>query len=63
MQEYIEYGAQMFYYEDLFYSEGFEKLFQFLDLKYIQEDFDKILDSKNRYKAGELETKKTKSLI
>jgi hypothetical protein len=63
MQEYIEYGAQMFFYEDLFYGEGFGKLFEFLDLKYIQEDFDAILNSKNRYKSGELETKKTKTLI
>jgi len=63
MKQWLEFGAQMFYYEDLFYGEGFEKLFEFLDLKYIQEDFDKILDSKNRYKSGELETKKTKTLI
>jgi hypothetical protein len=63
MEEYIEHGAQMFFYEDLFYGEGFGKLFEFLDLKYIQEDFDAILNSKNRYKSGELETKKTKTLI
>jgi hypothetical protein len=63
MKEYLEHGAQMFYYEDLFYGEGFEKLFDFLGLKFIQEDFDEILDSKNRYKSGEIESKKVKTLI
>jgi hypothetical protein len=63
MKHWLEFGAQMFFYEDIFYGEGFEKLFEFLNLKHIQEDFDKILDSKNRYKIGEIETKKRKTLI
>lgn len=63
MQTYLDHGAKMFYYEDLFYGEGFSELFQFLNLKHIQEDFDTILDSKNRYKAGEMESKQSKTLI
>lgn len=63
MLKWAETGVKLFYYEDLFYGEGFGDLFSFLNLKHIQEDYDMILDTKNRYKAGESKTKISKTLI
>ena len=61
--EYKKDDSIILYYEDLFYKKDFKDIFDFLNLKYIQEDFDNILDLKNKYFNGEYDLKKTKSLL
>jgi hypothetical protein len=50
-----------FYYEDLFYGD-FSELFKYLEIEYIQADFDEILDMKNKYRSRDLPSKTTKTL-
>jgi hypothetical protein len=63
MMEYIPFGAKMFFYEDLFYDNQWNELFEFLNLEYNEEHFKSILDSKHRYKVGEVYSKKSKTLF
>lgn len=53
----------LLHYETLFYEKNFKDVFNFLNLKFIESDFDSILDLKNKYFKGEYELKKNKSLI
>ena len=55
-------GCKQFYYEDLYYN-NFNEIFQFLNIKFIEEDFENILNIKNKYFSGEWESKKEKSLL
>ncbi len=55
-------GCKQFYYEDLYYD-NFDELFQFLDIKFIEEDFQNILNIKNKYFSGEWESKKQTTII
>lgn len=55
-------GCKQFYYEDLYYN-NFDEIFQFLNIKLIEEDFENILNIKNKYFLGEWESKKEKSLL
>lgn len=52
-----------FYYESLYYEKNFEDIFNLLNLKYIKDDFDNILDLKNKYFKEEYDLKKMKTLI
>ena len=62
LETYISDEIPLFYYEDLYYGD-FTKLFQYLNVKHIDTDFNNILDIKNRYKDKELHTKKGNTLI
>lgn len=62
LQEYNDISLSHFLYEDLFYGD-FANLFTLLDLQYIEDDFNRILNIKNKYMSGELAAKKTKTLI
>ncbi len=53
---------RFFYYEDLFYGD-FSELFNYLNIKHIDEDFNNILDKNNKYNIGYHDTKKSKTLI
>jgi hypothetical protein len=58
---FMDNSFRFFYYEDLYYGD-FSGLFEYLDLKLIQEDFDDILDTKNRYRHRDLLSKTAKTL-
>lgn len=62
LKEYSDISLGHFLYEDLFYGD-FTSLFTLLDLQYIQEDFDQILNIRNKYMSGELPAKKVKTLF
>lgn len=62
LMEFHKLGAPIFYYEDLYYG-SFTDLFSVLDLEYIEKDYKEILNTNKRYKAGELVSKKDKTLI
>jgi LPS sulfotransferase NodH len=62
LMEFHKLGAPLFYYEDLYYG-SFTDLFKELGLEYIEEDYNEILNTNKRYKAGELVSKKNKTLI
>jgi hypothetical protein len=62
LMKFHKVGAPIFYYEDLYYG-SFTDLFKELGLKYIEEDYNEILNTDKRYKAGELVSKKNKTLI
>jgi len=62
LMEFHKLGAPIFYYEDLYYG-SFTDLFSVLNLEYIEEDYNEILNTNKRYKAGELVSKKDKTLI
>ena len=55
-------GGKQFYYEDLYYN-NFDEIFKFLEIKFIEEDFENSLNIKNKYFSGEWESKKRKSII
>jgi hypothetical protein len=59
---FMDNSFRLFYYEDLYYGD-FSELFKYLNLKFIQKDFDNILDRKNRYRHEDLLSKVTKTLI
>lgn len=42
---------RFFYYEDLFYG-NFNELFDYLNIKYIEDDFENILNKNNKYNIG-----------
>jgi 6-pyruvoyl-tetrahydropterin synthase len=42
---------RFFYYEDLFYGD-FSELFDYLNIKHIDEDFKNMLDNSNKYNIG-----------
>jgi hypothetical protein len=62
IQQFNEITTHHFFYEDLFYG-NFEELFNYLELRYIEDDFNNILNISNKYMSGELLPKKTKTLI
>ena len=62
LEEYVDVKIPLFYYEDLFYG-NFSKLFEYLGIKHIDEDFEGILDVKNKYKTKDLEKKKINTLV
>lgn len=55
-------GCKQFYYEDLYYN-NFDEIFEFLHIKFIEKDFESILNIKNKYFLGEWESKKRISII
>lgn len=62
LEEYKELGIPIFYYEDLYYD-SFDKLFEYLNISYIETDFKSILDIQNKYSSMELGNKNQKTLI
>jgi hypothetical protein len=62
LEEFLDDEFRFFYYEDLFYG-NFDKLFEYLNIMYIEDDFSSILDNKNRYKIKELIGKTINTLI
>lgn len=62
LEEYRDPVFLYFHYEDLYYGD-FTKLFKYLEIEHINVDFNKILDSKNKYKSGELTSKKINTLV
>lgn len=62
LEEFNDITLSHFLYEDLFYGD-FSELFNVLELKYIQQDFNEMLDIKNKYMSGTLSTKKIKTLL
>jgi hypothetical protein len=58
---FMDSSFRFFYYEDLYYGD-FSELFEYLDLKLIQKDFDDILNIKNRYRHKDLMSKTVKTL-
>ena len=62
LEKYSDINIPLFYYEDLYYD-NFSKLFGFLEIKYLEEDYKNILDIKNKYKTKDLEKKETKTLV
>ena len=58
---FMDNSFRFFYYEDLYYGE-FSALFEYLDIKFIQKDFDDILDIKNKYRYKDLLSKTVKTL-
>lgn len=55
-------NAEVFYYEDLYYG-SFDNLFDYLELKYVEEHYREFLDIKNKYRLNDLSIKKNKSLL
>ena len=55
-------GCKLFYYEDIYYN-NFEDIFKILNIKFIQQDFEEILNVKNKYFSGEWESKKNKTIF
>jgi hypothetical protein len=49
--EFKDSDFRFFYYEDLFY-ENFHELFNYLNIKYIKDDFENILNKSNKYNIG-----------
>jgi hypothetical protein len=62
LNEYLDDSFCFFYYEDLYYD-NFDKLFEYLNIKHIENDFKSLLDKKNKYKVNDLYAKKTNTLI
>jgi hypothetical protein len=62
LEKYSDINIPLFYYEDLYYD-NFSKLFEFLEIKYLEEDYKNILDIKNKYKTKDLEKKEIKTLV
>lgn len=58
---FMDSSFRFFYYEDLYYSD-FSELFEYLGIRFIQEDFDGLLDTKNRYRHKDLPSKTVKTL-
>ena len=58
---FVDSYSRFFYYEELYYGD-FSELFEYLDIKFIQKDFDDILDIKNKYRREDLRSKATKTL-
>lgn len=58
---FMDSSFRFFYYEDLYYGD-FSELFEYLGIKFIQEDFDEILDTKNKYRHRDLPSKTVKTL-
>lgn len=58
---FMDSSFRFFYYEDLYYSD-FSELFEYLGIRFIQEDFDDLLDTKNRYRHKDLPSKTVKTL-
>ena len=58
---FMDNSFRLFYYEDLYYGD-FSELFKYLGIKFIQTDFDDILDVKNRYRYKDLPSKTVKTL-
>lgn len=50
-------------YEDIYHEKKIDTLFDYLNLSYIEKDYQDILDSKNRYFTGKYETKTKKSIL
>jgi hypothetical protein len=59
--DFMDNSFRFFYYEDLYYGD-FSELFEYLNIKFIQKDFDDILDAKNRYRHRDLLSKTVKTL-
>jgi hypothetical protein len=57
----MDSSFRFFYYEDLYYGD-FSELFEYLGIKFIQSDFDDILDIKNKYRYKDLVSKTIKTL-
>ena len=57
-----ELNAKLFYYEDLYYG-NFTDLFNYLEIDYVEEHFEKLLNINNKYRLNDSLTKKIKSLI
>lgn len=55
-------NAKLFYYEDLYYG-NFTDLFNYLEIDYVEEHFEKLLNINNKYRLNDSLTKKIKSLI
>jgi hypothetical protein len=62
LDDYLDDLFPFFYYEDLYYH-SFEKLFEYLNIKYIDIDFENILNKKNRYKNNNLYNKNINTII
>ena len=62
LEKYKELEIPIFYYEDLYYG-SFDKLFEYLNISYIETDFKNILDIKNKYASMELGNKNEKTLF
>lgn len=58
---YMDNSFRFFYYEDLYYGD-FSALFEYLDIKFVQQDFDDILNIKNKYRHNDLLSKTVKTL-
>ena len=58
---FVDSYSRFFYYEELYYG-NFSELFEYLDIKFIQKDYDDILDIKNKYRREDLRSKATKTL-
>ena len=50
-------------YEDIYYEKKIDNLFDFLNLRFVPEDFDNIIDIKNKYSDGEYNSKIKKTLL
>jgi hypothetical protein len=62
LQNFEDITSANFFYEDLFYG-SFQELFNYLELIYIEDDFNSILNISNKYMSGKLLPKKIKTLI
>ena len=62
LEGYLDAKIPLFYYEDLYYND-FSKLFEYLEVMYVDVDFRDILDIKNKYKTKDLEKKKINTLV
>jgi hypothetical protein len=58
---FMDSSFRFFHYEDLYYGD-FSELFEYLGIKFIQKDFDELLDTKNKYRHGDLRSKTVKTL-
>jgi hypothetical protein len=61
LMKFMDSSFKFFYYEDLYYGD-FTELFEYLEIKHIQNDFDDILDVKNKYRNKDLVSKTIKTL-
>lgn len=62
LKKYQNDKSRLFFYEDLFYG-NFDELLAFLNLKYIQKDYDLYLNINNRYKEEEFKSKSKFTII
>jgi menaquinone-dependent protoporphyrinogen IX oxidase len=62
LHEFTDPRYRFFYYEDLFYGD-FSELFDYLNIKYIEDDFENILNKNNKYNIGYHPSKMKKTLI